>query len=261
MRVSCTASQSESHPDANVLTAYAEGRLLKRERLGILAHLADCDACRQVTYLVQLTEDRKQEPEAAKPRLWTGTRLAIPVACTALLLCLVINQIGTTTLPDRQWPSLASRPAVKTARSPLPASVPRVRRKASLASQEHGFSPAPSPAWMRELFGSPAHFTAVREPPAKVPALEAKVTDFMRKGQNEPVFLRIETPRPLPPLRPLPKLSLDGEPIRSWTHLCSNPDVPPTENTGCAILYREDTFPKLIWLPAQLAPISRQRYE
>jgi Putative zinc-finger len=42
------SSQAGPHPDADLLSAFAEGALLDRERQQVLAHLASCAGCRQV---------------------------------------------------------------------------------------------------------------------------------------------------------------------------------------------------------------------
>ena len=44
------------HPDADVLTAFAEGSLLERERQSLLAHLASCAECREVLSLCAIEE-------------------------------------------------------------------------------------------------------------------------------------------------------------------------------------------------------------
>lgn len=50
------------HPDADVLTAFAEGSLLERERLSVMGHLACCAECREVLSLsaVELPQPAQQ---------------------------------------------------------------------------------------------------------------------------------------------------------------------------------------------------------
>lgn len=69
------------HPDAESLNAFAEQALPARERGQILAHLAECNRCRQVVYLAQESVDAMEaEPEldlavaAAAPRLDSTAR-------------------------------------------------------------------------------------------------------------------------------------------------------------------------------------------
>ena len=40
-----------AHPDANLLTAFAEQTLTRRERDSVLRHLSQCSECREVTIL------------------------------------------------------------------------------------------------------------------------------------------------------------------------------------------------------------------
>lgn len=154
-----TASRWDSHPDANLLSAYAEGRLPRGERDGILVHVADCDVCRQITYLIHLTEPRKgidqQKPRIIGLRWWTWTRLATPLACAILLLCFV-NYYADRTTPHKGQPASfaqhgRSEPVFHAAHALLPKRVSRVRQGGvsgvSSTSRAVRFSPAPPGAW------------------------------------------------------------------------------------------------------------------
>src|SRR5271154_6211616 len=58
------ASREEPHPDANLLTAFAEHALGAREREGVLAHLAVCGNCRELVALPLLALDTVSVPNA-----------------------------------------------------------------------------------------------------------------------------------------------------------------------------------------------------
>lgn len=60
-----------AHPDANLLTGFAEGSLLAREREAVMAHLAGCAECREVLHLsaVELEQAREFELVAAAPSM------------------------------------------------------------------------------------------------------------------------------------------------------------------------------------------------
>lgn len=45
------AQPAGPHPDADLLSAFAENALPEAERTGVLAHLADCGSCREVVFL------------------------------------------------------------------------------------------------------------------------------------------------------------------------------------------------------------------
>lgn len=52
------------HPDADTLSALAEGALSEYERFACLAHLAECSRCREIVYLAQSTAAEEFVPEA-----------------------------------------------------------------------------------------------------------------------------------------------------------------------------------------------------
>src|SRR5207244_7059886 len=54
------ASNPGNHPGADLLTAFAEQALAKRERLHVLEHLAQCSECREIVSLAR--------PEIAEPQ-------------------------------------------------------------------------------------------------------------------------------------------------------------------------------------------------
>src|SRR5579862_491470 len=67
-RMEAAEALTAAHPDANLLTAFAEQMLTSAERKRVMAHLADCSACRET---VMLTTVRVQDelPAAAWPEL------------------------------------------------------------------------------------------------------------------------------------------------------------------------------------------------
>ncbi len=54
------ASNPGNHPGTDLLTAFAEHALAKRERLHVLEHLAQCSECREIVSLAR--------PEIAEPQ-------------------------------------------------------------------------------------------------------------------------------------------------------------------------------------------------
>src|SRR5579872_629616 len=84
-----------AHPDADVLTAFAERALAEREREKILAHLAGCHECREVVALAS-PDDVVAAPEPARggfrfPGLlgMTGMRWAALTACVLVIASVV----------------------------------------------------------------------------------------------------------------------------------------------------------------------------
>jgi hypothetical protein len=90
--------QEDPHPDPDLLTAFAEGALLPRERRKLFEHLARCAECRE---LLSIASEAAPETEAAlKPFLvprralppqriwlpWASIAASLLVVCSAALL-------------------------------------------------------------------------------------------------------------------------------------------------------------------------------
>src|SRR5215469_790237 len=59
------------HPDADLLSAFAENALPEAERKHVLAHLADCGGCREVVFLLSLPQPAdEQKVLIPRPRRW-----------------------------------------------------------------------------------------------------------------------------------------------------------------------------------------------
>src|SRR5262244_2495431 len=81
------------HPDADLLSAFAEQALGKKERLRVLKHLAQCRECREIVFVAQ--------PEAAETqdlfRLVTPFSLRSPILrWGALAVCVAVVATVTT---------------------------------------------------------------------------------------------------------------------------------------------------------------------
>jgi len=64
------APLSVDHPDANVLTAFAERSLPDRERSWVLDHLARCNDCRDIVALALPATEPLPAPVTPSPRAW-----------------------------------------------------------------------------------------------------------------------------------------------------------------------------------------------
>jgi hypothetical protein len=87
--------RTDSHPDANVLTAFAENSLGTRERENVTAHLAACGDCREIVFLATPPASEVLEVSPARKSGWlslpmlkwgTAGALAVIVGAAALLL-------------------------------------------------------------------------------------------------------------------------------------------------------------------------------
>lgn len=108
-----------AHPDANLLAAFAEHTLLKRERAAVTAHLAACAGCREYLALVDAT--RESEPVLVEApvgrRLFTAWRLLAAVAVACVVVVVLLPR-------ERRIASPAASPAIVAGRGPAPLSLP-----------------------------------------------------------------------------------------------------------------------------------------
>jgi len=81
------AQSAGPHPDADLLSAFAENALPEAERKHVLAHLADCGGCREVVFLLSLPQPAdEQKVLIPRPRRWhMSLRWGSAVASIAIL--------------------------------------------------------------------------------------------------------------------------------------------------------------------------------
>src|ERR1700746_1164290 len=103
-----TAVERAAHPEADLLTAFAEGSLTEPERGGLLKHLAECANCRDVLYLSNPKADSSGGilVVTGKARLlsWPVLRWG------ALSACAVIVATAVSLGLDRQGGPVAEAP-------------------------------------------------------------------------------------------------------------------------------------------------------
>ena len=93
--------RSEVHPDANLLTSFAEKSLLPREQAQVLEHLAGCAVCREVVAFAQSEEVLERvavtaaAPNPVRGRAWfqgAVLRWAALAACVVVVGTVVISR-------------------------------------------------------------------------------------------------------------------------------------------------------------------------
>src|SRR5574340_1513972 len=108
------------HPDAGLLTAFAENSLREREREQVLEHLSQCAACREVVSLA-LPEVEKPMAAATPARgngfRWPLMRWAALVSAAAVVAIAVFVSFEPNLLRSR----MATAPAARPAEAPMPA--------------------------------------------------------------------------------------------------------------------------------------------
>lgn len=95
-------SAPSSHPDANVLTAFAEDALTVNERQQVMEHLSLCPDCREIVFLAQPEAAATQEVLATKPRRLTWMAWASVAALVVVASAVILQreQITKTQEPD-----------------------------------------------------------------------------------------------------------------------------------------------------------------
>jgi hypothetical protein len=114
-----TAAVPSPHPDADVLSAFAENALLPRERQDVLAHLASCADCRQVLSLA--SDAALENPTRSKPLLVSRPvwRILVP----SLAAAATIAAVATAVLHHQIQPAPSSSTIAATHTEP-PAELP-----------------------------------------------------------------------------------------------------------------------------------------
>ncbi|HEY2457651.1 MAG TPA: zf-HC2 domain-containing protein [Candidatus Acidoferrum sp.] len=145
------------HPDADQVSAFAEGVLPGHERAEMLAHLAECADCRQIVFLAQQTQEAEIPPSDAPAghvswwknwgRLWPA---AAALAC-GLLVAAFLQSRQSRNMPQKSAAFESIARAVSPLQEKLPAAVfPEVRPPAPAPSRKSttrskaGSSPHPS---------------------------------------------------------------------------------------------------------------------
>jgi hypothetical protein len=128
VRARLQRSTPEPHPDADLLTAFAERSLAGGERDHVLEHLARCADCRDVVaFALPATEDLVLVKSAASPRGW----LSLPVLRWGVVAAgvLALTSVGIVQYRQRHLEgsavatnlTLRDQPADSAAQSPMPA--------------------------------------------------------------------------------------------------------------------------------------------
>ena len=97
------AAQAGTHPDPNLLTAFAEQALSERERIPVLDHLARCTECREVVALQlpptpspALVSGKDTRPVQKAPWFrWSALRWGALAACVVIVSSAVLMQRTT----------------------------------------------------------------------------------------------------------------------------------------------------------------------
>ena len=153
------------HPDADSLNAFIEGVLPEHERLQCLAHLAECDRCREVVFVAQEPPVPASPKPVPVPRRWFAP---IPVLSAAAAACLVIAAVWMYLHRAPAMPPAHEMAAHATQPPPAPVSHPSIQQQAQAPPSFRVIEPHPAPR--KEL--SPANIlsrSVVKEQPSLPP--------------------------------------------------------------------------------------------
>lgn len=106
------------HPDADVLTAFAENTLAANERQQVIEHLSTCTDCRDIVFLAQPDAVPTQAVLAPKPRrltwiTWASGAAVVVVVASAVLL--QHEQVTKTQMPVTVATTTTAEPEAKSA--------------------------------------------------------------------------------------------------------------------------------------------------
>ncbi|HXU16318.1 MAG TPA: carboxypeptidase regulatory-like domain-containing protein [Terriglobales bacterium] len=145
------------HPEAEVLSAFAENALPRNEREAVAQHLSACADCREILYLAAPPLLEQQEVFAApKARPYFALRWGTLIACIAIAaVILVSRREGRVSVDQPSWAkqeptstTVANKKVV--AQDQVPAELDKMREqqtvlKAPAATRARGYAP-PKPS-------------------------------------------------------------------------------------------------------------------
>jgi len=134
------------HPDPNLLSAFAESSLAKRERFEVLQHLSQCTSCREI---VSLSAPQPDVANAVSLIPESPNWLSMPVLRWGAALACVLVVGAAVTLrqkPESRLPAGPTADAKPAAGSQLPAPNSVIANKASLQANPQINTPPAKPA-------------------------------------------------------------------------------------------------------------------
>jgi hypothetical protein len=135
---------AEAHPDADLLTAFAEESLAESERARVVEHLAQCSDCREVVALALPALDIvavAASAAAARPsrvgwRSWPGLRWSVAAAGIVALISIGIVQYRQGQKSNTLVPNLVARnPVAATAEQSSPSPPAPVSQSITLQAE------------------------------------------------------------------------------------------------------------------------------
>jgi hypothetical protein len=182
------------HPDANLLTAFAERSLPDRERAAVLEHLARCGDCRDVLALASPTSEAVQTVITPARRgwlTWPVLRWGLVAAGGIVVVSLGILQyqrhlapatmVARQTQPEAVATNLQTQPA-----TPSPAAVPAEKQEQAAAGAGSAGKTGPEFAEHKLIARAEAPLASVQEPKVVGGAASGAVHGQLLHGPQMP---------------------------------------------------------------------------
>ena len=186
------AVRTNEHPDANLLTAFAENALTKRERTHVLEHLASCGECREVVSLaVPETAADASLPSVPRPPAWMSWPM---LRWSAVAACVIVVGAAVRLHYQERFSAVSSKEP----------------RSAPIATPSQ-----PSPELYRsstekEEAGKKLDLQATGEPKGKLEMRTSAERDFDSR-RKAALFDRLEQKNAKVPSTPIPPAASDKE--------------------------------------------------
>jgi hypothetical protein len=184
------------HPDADLLTAFAEDALIDRERTSVLTHLAACPDCRAIVHTATAAAPEKEmlpEPLPARPPLrnwFAGVALVASLLVMAASTIVFYRTLHTNPAPMQTAATTAAQQRPATPTPQISAATNAALAAAPPAAPKHSrttpHAPAASPVLQTEEARVGA---AAPAPPAPVAGASSSVSlgDLSaQRAQNAP---------------------------------------------------------------------------
>ncbi len=167
------------HPDADLLSAFAEGALLERERQGVITHLAACGQCREVVAIITPAEGPPL-PATAPRRSWLSAPLLrwATVSVAAVVVIAVVVLYHSQTRPVMRSDTELAAPVTQ-------APAERVTEPAAKAGERHVSAEAAPVAPKREQEHPAARRADAAVPQARAPEPAVKLAPVPGPGAKE----------------------------------------------------------------------------
>ncbi len=201
------------HPDADLLTAFAEQSLPAPERANVLDHLARCSDCREIIALALPATEVVAATAPARDRwlTWPALRWGLAAAGVVLIAALGVLQYRRGSAPSMMaYKSQSPGAALPDSRTSVPAAPPAESQDKTVATPLPAYSANLPAEQLSSAKPMPTAAHTVREGIAGVPGVNPEVAREQASTRNQladswlqadaipPGIIKAKLPAPLP---------------------------------------------------------------